>query len=707
MKRKITGMLLAAVMLLACVPQVAKAGDSVDDYIKSAEMVTIPYSADYDPELQFIDQQDSGNSVYAKKVNLEKGQMIYVQSVDIDGYMDTYVDVYREDNGNLNFVSGYDNDNCYARGEAFAMNPTESGTYYLVFSVYNSYIGNSDCHVDIMALDNIKNMNDIFDNAEDYTQEIDTECGADEGEYYYDDELQCVVYAKAYRINANEAQGVVAACYDASTEGDTVIKIYGTNSDGTYSCLKSVDNSEFVGLGEFYVNTFYETGTYYVVMGQKAYGDQGHLKFELKFLSDYAFGMDFTDEDNLPAHSDDDLWSWDNENHILTLKDGFEYYCASEYDAIDLPENSTVQVEGNAYIASSAGYGIYGDGDITIKGTSDNALLAIDAYDDCLNINGHVNINNCGLKLRTCDDGIGRSKGVAIADSDVYMTVCDDGIIVRKNSSISSGIDFTNSNITIISDSEAIRIKGEENVISTVTNCDVLLKSFSRLGIEVLDETDETDEDDILNVTDSKLIILSGEKPIECGTVILDNVLFDLHNTDGRYRVIKADNEDFKLPGTFRLYDKKGKVIYEGQWDESLLNENNNLYVGDVKVTRATSVHEHTLSDWKYDENSHWKVCTEKYCFSDDFAKSDTIANHSFTTLENGDKVCECGYTIKAKAEPGNSNTDDDNTGNGKTEGGNKDVSAGYSGMNVIWGAALMGAALLAIGICKKKSIEE
>ena len=706
MKRKITGMLLAAVMLLACVPQVAKASDSEEDYIKSAEMVTIPYSADYNPELQFIDQQ-YGGSVYAKKVNLEKGQMIYVQCMGVDSPIDTFVEVYREDNGNLIYERDYDRDNCYEWGETFVINPKESGTYYLVFNVYDSYIGDSDCHVDIITLDNIKNMNDIFDNAEDYTQEIDTECGADEGEYYYDDELQCVVYAKAYRINANEAQGVVAACYDASTEGDTVIKIYGTNSDGTYSCLKSVDNSEFVGLGEFYVNTFYETGTYYVVMGQKAYGDQGHLKFELKFLSDYAFGMDFTDEDNLPAHSDDDLWSWDNENHILTLKDGFEYYCASEYDAIDLPENSTVQVEENAYIASSAGCGIYGDGDITIKGTSDNSLLAIDAYSDCLNINGHVNINNCGLKLRTCDDGIGRSKGVAIADSDVYMTVCDDGIIVRKNSSISSGIDFTNSNITIISDSEAIRIKGEENVISTVTNCDVLLKSFSKKGIEILDETGHSDEDDILNVTDSKLIILSDDEPIECGTVILDNVLFDLHNTDGGDRAVEVDNEDFKFPGTFRLYDKKGKVIYEGQWDESLLNEYNNLHVGGVKVTRATSVHEHTLSDWKYDENSHWKVCTEKYCFSDDFAKSDTIANHGFTTLENGDKVCECGYTIKAKAEPGNSNTDDDNTGNGKTEGGNKDVSAGYSGMNVIWGAALMGAALLAIGICKKKSIEE
>ena len=383
MKRKITGMLLAAVMLLACVPQVAKAGDSEEDYIKSAEMVTIPYSADYNPELQFIDQQ-YGGSVYAKKVNLEKGQMIYVQCMGVDSPIDTFVEVYREDNGNLIYERDYDKDNCYEWGETFVINPKESGTYYLAFNVYNSYIGDSDCHVDIMALDNIKNMNDIFDNAEDYTQEIDTECGADEGEYYYDDDLECIVYAKTYRLNVDVAQGIVAACYDASTEGDTVIKIYGTNSDGTYSCLNSVDDSEFVGLGEFYVNAFYEPGTYYVVMGQKAYGDQGHLKFELKFLSDYAMGMNFTDEDNLPAHSDDDLWTWDNENHILTLKDGFEYYCASEYDAIVLPENSTVQVEGNAYIASSAGCGIYGLGDIAIKGTSDNSLLAIDAYSYCL-----------------------------------------------------------------------------------------------------------------------------------------------------------------------------------------------------------------------------------------------------------------------------------------------------------------------------------
>lgn len=706
MKRKITGILLAAVMLLACVPQVAKAGDSEEDYIKSAEMVTIPYSADYNPELQFIDQQ-YGGSVYAKKVNLEKGQMIYVQCTGVDSPIDTHVEVYRENNGNLIYERDYDRDNCYEWGETFVINPTESGTYYLAFNVYNSYIGDSDCHVDIITLDNIKNMNDIFDNAEDYTQEIDTECGADEGEYYYDDDLECVVYAKAYRLNVDVAQGIAAACYDASTEGDTVIKIYGTNSDGTYSCLNSVDDSEFVGLGEFYVNAFYEPGTYYVVMGQKAYGDQGHLKFELKFLSDYAMGMNFTDEDNLPAHSDDDLWSWDNENHILTLKDGFEYYCASEYDAIVLPENSTVQVEGNAYIASSAGCGIYGLGDIAIKGTSDNSLLTIDAYSDCLHAYGHVNINNCGLKLRTCDDGIGDSKGVAIADSDVYMTVRDDGIIVDKDSSTSSGIDFTNSNITIISDGEAIEITGEENVISTVTNCDVLLKSFTKKGIEILDEVDQSDENDILNVTDSKLIIISDDEPIECGTVILDNVLFDLHNTDGGDRAVEVDNEDFKFPGTFRLYDKKGKVIYEGQWDESLLNEYNNLHVGGVRVTRATSVHEHTLSDWKYDENSHWKVCTEKYCLSDDFAKSDTIANHSFTTLENGDKVCECGYTIKAKAEPGDSNTDDDNTGNDKSDGDDKDIAAGYSGMYIIWGAALMGAALLAIGICKKKPIEE
>ena len=94
-----------------------------------------------------------------------------------------------------------------------------------------------------------------------------------------------------------------------------------------------------------------------------------------------------------------------------------------------------------------------------------------------------------------------------------------------------------------------------------MTNCDVLLKSFTKKGIEILDEVDQSDENDILNVTDSKLIIISDDEPIECGTVILDNVLFDLHNTDGSDRAVEVDNEDFKFPGTFRLYDKKGKKL--------------------------------------------------------------------------------------------------------------------------------------------------
>ena len=90
----------------------------------------------------------------------------------VDSPIDTYVDVYREDNGNLIHECGYDNDNCYAWGETFVMNPTESGTYYLVFNVYDSYVGDSDCHVDIITLDNIKNMNDIFDNAEDTLRKL-------------------------------------------------------------------------------------------------------------------------------------------------------------------------------------------------------------------------------------------------------------------------------------------------------------------------------------------------------------------------------------------------------------------------------------------------------------------------------------------------------------------------------------------------------
>ena len=150
---------------------------------------------------------------------------------------------------------------------------------------------------------------------------------------------------------------------------------------------------------------------------------------------------------------------------------------------------------------------------------------------------------------------------------------------------------------------------------------------------------------------------------------------------------------EFKPDCNIRMYDIEGNLLYEGAWKESFI-EGRDIWYEQTKVTRIASVHEHTLGEWEYDEEYHWKLCIAEYCLSDDLGKADTMELHKFTTLDNGDRVCECGYTVKAG--------DTINPGGGKDEEVPKDVKAGFGVTPVIWSIVIAGCALVA-GVCIKK----
>ncbi len=61
--------------------------------------------------------------------------------------------------------------------------------------------------------------------------------------------------------------------------------------------------------------------------------------------------LDFTDPDNLPSPDEDGCWVWDVGTKTLTLKDGFAMLVEDD-NAINLPANATVKVEGQATIVS-------------------------------------------------------------------------------------------------------------------------------------------------------------------------------------------------------------------------------------------------------------------------------------------------------------------------------------------------------------------
>ena len=103
---------------------------------------------------------------------------------------------------------------------------------------------------------------------------------------------------------------------------------------------------------------------------------------------------------------------------------------------------------------------------------------------------------------------------------------------------------------------------------------------------------------------------------------------------------------------------------------------------------------EHTWGDWEYGETYHWRLCIADYCLSDDLGQNESMELHQFTTLDNGDRVCKCGYTIKAD--------DTIKPGVDKEEEVPKDVKTGFGVTPVIWSIVIAGCALVA-GVCVKK----
>lgn len=181
---------------------------------------------------------------------------------------------------------------------------------------------------------------------------------------------------------------------------------------------------------------------------------------------------------------------------------------------------------------------------------------------------------------------------------------------------------------------------------SRIIFCDVYIESFAS-GI--------ANYNGKVEVNGGRLIIKSEQySAISAAKVDLKDLVIDIQTKGDECSLIyMTDADEFNIPGNLRFYDIDGGIVCEGDWQSSYIVDVQGMkyiFIGDKRICRIATKHEHTYGDWSSDADNHWHQCTNGYC--DDLVGSvkDKAAH---TGADDGDcttpVLCDvCGYVIKA-----------------------------------------------------------
>ena len=170
-----------------------------------------------------------------------------------------------------------------------------------------------------------------------------------------------VFSGRAYEFESDKDQvlyaDVITAVHD--TDSDVTVDFYEQLEDGSYRSVFFIDQDNSGYYGERFYMPLEKDKTYLLILRFEPVFDQ-NWNVELTALEKDLFDHPELDLTMNPTPGKNDLWAWNAETKVLTLKDGFKWYGGAGRDgyAVILPEDATVNVEGKAEIYS-AGNGIY------------------------------------------------------------------------------------------------------------------------------------------------------------------------------------------------------------------------------------------------------------------------------------------------------------------------------------------------------------
>ena len=540
-----------------------------------------------------------GRYAFAKliKVEAQTGQMLNMSFYGKNQSVDTSIEIYQEKYGYYECIERFDDDNKNALGENARYIIPQTGTYYIAFEGYDEEsCGLCMLEADLGQAPQIVLLEDGFralDEAETFPVQEEVDLGGEESVLYNIDDYY--VFARLIKVEAQIGQILNMKFCGKNDSIDTYIEIY-QEENGDYKLIDGFDKGNKNGGGENIYYVVPQTGTYYIAFEGYDENEIGLCLLEITALDSNVVmsALDFT-QDPIPEAQEGDLWSWDAASKTLTLKDGF-YLVNDDYDteaSIKLPDGATVLIEGQAAIYNEGENSLLGQGALTIRGTDpQTSALKMDcSYGYGIYTAGDLMVDNCALFVENAENGVCSDGKVTIQNAALNAADINDAICSRED-----GVVVTDSVLSVQRGGAGITSVGDVWVTDSQLSLD-------RLDLAVGSDQSATLINSDISVLDSNygigtygtLVVDGGQLEIQTyygvfsvySLDITEKTILDLKIQDpGSEVLFLEDVTGFVLPGNIRLYDITGTVLYEGEWDSTLLGERGELSVNGVKVTR-------------------------------------------------------------------------------------------------------------------------
>ena len=575
---------------------------------------------------------------YAKlmKVELSEGQMLHMDFYGTESYVDTYIEIFREENGIFDLVEDVDHDNLNGPGESSNFTAPATGTYYIAFEGYNEEeTGLCSLEVSVRKAPEIIALEEGFkalDQTTVFPINESVELGAEGSPLYVTSDVH--VYAKLIKAELSEGQMLHMDFYGTESYVDTYIEIF-REENGIFDLVEDVDHDNLNGPGESSNFTAPATGTYYIAFEGCDEDDIGLCTLKATLIDTEALvtGLDFT-TDPVPEAQEQDLWSWDATSKTLTLKDGFFLLNEdhTQNTAIKLPDGATVIIAGSATINCSTEYGIFSEGSLTVRGTdTKTSQLDISNHNgDGVSAIGDLTVENCFLSVYSNNEAISSNSDLIMTGIDA--TLCGYfGILTEGDVSVTdSTLSFQNSYQAIGSYSNVSLFESDTSVFSTI------------YGFAA---------DHTITITGGKSVISIEEGALNASELIVsDQTVIDWKILDPNTQLLMLqDTANLSLPGTVYLYDTQGNILYEGAWDSSLIDEYGALVIDGTNVVRIENGHHHI-----YDQ----QIVSETYLASPATCTESAKYYYSCTCGEAGEEIFADGEPLghdyqEKRIEPG------------------------------------------------------